>query len=239
MVAAQEHSERVAPELARQDGETADERAARAEAMIASRVPDIRFLLEYLLASEKNADPARIGIVGHSFGGWTALAAPDVEPRIRSVVALAPGGASNPRPGVLPLALAFHWGRDIPTLFLVAENDISLPLSGMHEIFERTPATKRMVILRRADHLHFVDNVEQQHEAARNMTWPPELAWLQKEMLPIAELCSGEQAHLFVRGLTLGHLDATLKQQDEAQRFWAGHIQKELGARGVDAIVYQ
>src|SRR2546422_11167627 len=43
------HSELVAPELAHRDGETPEQRAARAEAAIASRVPDIRFLLDYLL----------------------------------------------------------------------------------------------------------------------------------------------------------------------------------------------
>ena len=82
----------------------------------------------------------------------------------------------------------------------------------MYEIFERTPATKQMVILRRADHMHFMDNVEELHETVRTMPWPGDLAWLPKEMRPIAELCSGEQAHLFVRGLTLCHMDAVLKQ---------------------------
>ena len=38
-------------------------------------------------------------------------------------------------------------------------------------------------------------------------------------MRAIAELTSGEQAHLFVRGLTLAHMDATLKQIPEARRF--------------------
>ena len=81
------------------------------------------------------------------------------------MVALAPGGSFQPRPGILKAKLAFAWGRDVPTLFLVAENDISLPLAGMYEIFERTPATKQMVILRRADHMHFMDNVEEMHES--------------------------------------------------------------------------
>ena len=35
----------------------------------------------------------------------------------------------------------------------------------MYELFERTPATKKMVILRRADHAHFMDQVEQLHES--------------------------------------------------------------------------
>ena len=244
LVAALDHTEVVAAELARKDGETGEQKTARWEALIASRVPDIRFLLDHLINgaawdSEAELDPARIGIVGHSFGGWTALAANDIERRIRAVVALAPGGASRPKPGILPVKLEFAWGRDVPTLYLVAENDTSLPLAGMYEIFERTPATKQMVILCRADHMHFMDNVEELHETVRKMSWPGELAWLPKEMRPIAELCSGKQAHLFVRGLTLCHMDAILRQKEEAQQFLAGDIEAELAVRGVEVIAHK
>ena len=244
VVAAPDHSEVVAAELARREGETGEQKAVRVAAWIANRVPDIRFILDHLLDgpawdSGISFDPERIGIVGHSFGGWTALAAPDVEKRIRAGVALAPGGGSRPKPGILRVELTFAWGRDVPTLYLVAENDISLPLDGMFELFARTPATKQMVILRRADHLHFMDDVERQHEAVRAMSFTGELAWIPKEMRPIAELCSGEQAHLFVRGLTLCHLDAILRGHPEARRFLAGNIEAELAVRGVDVIVHQ
>jgi hypothetical protein len=127
----------------------------------------------------------------------------------------------------------------VPTLYLVAENDASLPLAGMYEIYERTPATKQLIVLRRADHMHFMDNVEVMHEAVRTMPWGGELAWLPQEMRPIAELCSGEQAHLFVRGLTLCQMDAILKRQETAQQFLAGDIEAELAARGVEAFVHQ
>ncbi len=86
------------------------------------------------------------------------------------------------------------------------------PLAGMYELFARTPATKRMVVLRQADHVHFVDHVEQEHEAARTRPWTGKLAWIPKEMRAIAELCSGEDAHLFVRGLTLRNLDSALNK---------------------------
>ncbi len=104
----------VAEELAPGDGETETERAARIDAVIANRVPDLRFLLDNLLGcgagttpigAERNGaedielDAARIGLVGHSFGGWTVLATPEVEPRARAVVALGPGGSAHPRPG--------------------------------------------------------------------------------------------------------------------------------------------
>ncbi len=153
-------------------------------------------------------------------------------------MALAPGGASKPKPGILPLKLDFKWGRDVPTLYLAAENDASLPLSGMLELFDRTPSTKQMLILRRADHMHFMDAAEDAHEAFRTMRSTAEVARIQEEMLPIAELCTGEQAHLFVRGLTLGHMDATLKHMEEAQRFLTAEALENLAARGIDAFVH-
>lgn len=77
------------------------------------------------------------------------------------------------------------------------------------------------------------------HETVRKMPWPGELAWIPKEMRPIAELCSGEQAHVFVRGLTLCHMDAILRRREEAQRFLTGDMEAELAARGVDAILHK
>ena len=238
-VAALDHSEVVAKELSRRDGETSAERAARIEAVISSRVPDLRFLIDHLLGADgvvDGIDAARIGLVGHSFGGWTVLAAPEVDPRVRAVVAMAPGGSSKPRPGILPLNLTFDWGRDVPAMFLAGELDVPIPLAGIYELFDRTPSSKCIFVLRRADHQHFVDDVEVAHEAARTATFPAEAAWIPAAMRPMAELNSGEEAHLFVRGLTLAHLDATLRQLDPAERFLAGDVEAELAAHGLDAF---
>jgi predicted dienelactone hydrolase len=240
IVAALDHSEVSTPELRGPQGESAEQKAARIQAVIVSRVPDARSLLDRVLSdtawgSDARPDSRHIGIVGHSFGGWTALAVPERDPRFQAIVALAPAGASNPRPGILPVTLTFAWGRDVPVLYLVADNDVCLPLAGMHELFDRTPAPRRMIILRRADHMHFMDNVEEMHESVRNMTFPEELSWIPREMRPIAELSSGEQAHVFVRGLTLAHMDATLKQTPEARRFLEDDVVGELAARSVEA----
>jgi dienelactone hydrolase len=99
-----------------------------------SRVQDVGFLLDHLLDGRSPdpaiPDPDRIGIVGHSIGGWTALAVPETDARVRAVVALAPGGASNPKPGIIPATLTFAWSRPVATLYLVAEQDVCLPLAG-------------------------------------------------------------------------------------------------------------
>jgi dienelactone hydrolase len=179
----------------------------------------------------------QVGLVGHSFGGWTVLATPEVDPRIRAVVALAPAGNSKPRPGILMATLTFDWGRNVPTLYLAAENDVPIPLDGILELVERTRASKRLFVLRRSDHAHFADNVEWEHERIRAMPASGDWAYMQKEMRPIEELCSGELAHLFARGLTLAHFDAVLKRSEASWRFWDMDIPLELKRRGVDAYV--
>ena len=243
VVAALDHSELVAPELARKQDETDEQRDARANAWIANRVPDLRFLIDQVLdraplGDSIRLDPDRVGVVGHSFGGWTALAATEVEPRIHAVVALAPAGSSRPKPGMLAAKLTFAWGRDVPTLYLAAEDDTSMPLAGQVELFERTPASKWLVVLRSADHMHFMDDVERMHETVRKMTFTGELAWLPKEMRPIEELCSGERSHAFTRALTLGHMDASLRADASAQRWMSGDLEAELAARGIQARVH-
>jgi predicted dienelactone hydrolase len=103
VVAALDHSEVAAPELAWREGATEEETIARIEAIISSRVPDIRVLLERLLETEAfdpeiALDANRVGIVGHSAGGWTALATPDYESRVRAVVALYRAALQIPGP---------------------------------------------------------------------------------------------------------------------------------------------
>ena len=92
-----------------------------------------------------------------------------------------------------------------------------------------------MFVLRRADHQHFLDDVEGEHEALRAMTLPGDAAWITAAMRPMSELCPGAQAHDFVRGLTLAHLDATVRESHAAERFLATGADAALAARGVDA----
>jgi dienelactone hydrolase len=240
-VATVDHSEVVVPELARRGEETDAQRAARIAAIVASRVPDLRTLLDHLLGGGlgTDLDASRIGLVGHSFGGWTVLATAGVDRRVRAVVAHAPGGSTQPLPGVLPLPLTLEWDRDVPTLYLAAEHDVPIPPAAVQDVFDRTPATRRLVVLRRADHQHFVDDVEGAHETVRAMPLPPEAAWMRAATRPMTELCPGEQAHDFVRGLTLAHLDATLRADPAADRFLAGDLEAELAARGIEAVAHR
>lgn len=94
-----------------------------------------------------------------------------------------------------------------------------------------------MLILRRADHLHFIDDVERTHEAFRTAPLSGPAAQIQQRMRPIAELCSGEESHLMVRGLTVAHFDATIRGSLPAQRFLNGDLAAALADRGIDATI--
>src|SRR5262249_51394608 len=140
---------------------------------IDKRPQDVIFALDAVLAG---ADPeiaalidrSRIGMAGHSFGGWTTLMIAQREPRGRSAFPLPPAGGWSHMPvDALVQALDFEWTRDVPTTYLVAERDSLLPLRGMHELYGRTRGAKRLLVLKNADHMHFCDRVEEVHEMFR------------------------------------------------------------------------
>jgi dienelactone hydrolase len=107
-----ERAKRVAAERSL----TAEQSEARLRQIIADRVPDLRFLLDRVLALHElsdRIDDQRIELIGWSFGGWAALAAPEVDDRFRAVLALAPVGNSKPLPGILLAALTLAWKREV------------------------------------------------------------------------------------------------------------------------------
>ncbi len=109
-------------------------------------------------------DPNAIGVLGHSFGGWTALKATRLEPRVRAACCLAP--ASEPfvgrkafDPGELPLR------DDVASLVIAAEDDVLVDLeTSVHPLFERLGPGAGLEVLDRADHFHFCDGVGLLHD---------------------------------------------------------------------------
>jgi predicted dienelactone hydrolase len=184
-------------------------------------------------------DPERIGIAGHSFGGWTTLATTGRDARIRAALPLAPAGgtlASFPNP--LSEALDFAWTRDVPTLFVVAEKDSILPLPSMHDLFGRARPPKRMVVLQNTDHMHFCDRAAQAHEMFRAFPPPGFFEDAARTTAPFTDLCPETPAYDAIRGLGLAHRDAALKAHAPGAEFMRGDLAGRLGARGIDVGVH-
>jgi len=210
--------------------------------LIKARPADVSFVIDRLLAGDMGIAPSsleadHIGMSGHSFGGWTTLMVTGGDRRIRAALALAPAGGKSPLPGeLLTAALDFSWGRDVPTVYLVADKDSLLPLEGMHELLAKTGGTKRMFVLENADHMHFCDDVEGTHELFRSMPPPGPFAEIAKVLPAASELCPGEHAYDFNRALGLAHMDAVLRGSEPAAAFLAGNVEKAFADRGVKVI---
>lgn len=176
-----------------------------------------------------------LGTMGHGFGGWTALSVAGDDERVGAAVPLSPGGGeAGALPGIdLRETLDLEWDRPIPTLFLAAEEDSLVRLSGVRNLYERNPSAERLAILRNADHWHFCDSVEDIHDLMLSLG--PGLGI--EGMRPSFELCPGEQAHAFSTALTLAHLDAALREDDRARAFLEQDLVALFAERGTEVVV--
>jgi predicted dienelactone hydrolase len=213
------------------------------------RPADASFVVDQALsgAADLDVDPERVGLAGHSFGGWTTLVTTARDERIRAALPLAPAGGASPLmpEGMNPLeaAVELDWKRPVPTLFLVAEHDSLLPLPGMRELIARTPGPTRAVNLLAADHFHFCDRVEQVHDTFKIMApmlaagaggeGTPDFQAILGDMKSSAELCPGDHAYALLQGLGLAHMDAHLGGDEDARDLLAGDLKSLMAARGV------
>lgn len=212
-----------------------------------ARPLDVSFTIDMMLAGEMGARiaPDRIGICGHSFGGWTALAATGRDRRIKAALPLAPAGGKtiiNPMSNFFSKLLSLDWDRPVPTLYLVADLDSLLPIDGMRDLFSRTHQPKKMVILKNADHFHFCDGVEATHDLFRKMGGlSPFIApggeggpESMKNSKPSSELLPGRKAYTFLQGLGLAHMDGHLKNNPDALEFLKGDIKSLLAGKNIE-----
>ena len=253
VVASADHTGSTFPDIdtlvegARREGR----RFVRADIMpglIIDRQGDVPFMIDTLVESF-DISAGGIGITGASLGGWTSLMAPTLDARVRASAPMCPSGGSSP---VYPRgrnhaaqALDFEWKSEVATMFMVADHDSWLPLYGEIELLRRVPGSKRMFVLERADHNHFVDDVAGGHEWLRAFTaglaeveaeGGTDWGCIARNMLPFDDLCSEDKALTCWRGLCTAHMDAHLKEHAEARALFEGDVPALLAARGTDIV---
>ena len=231
--------------MAHRRGAAAPDPRSTLPALVAQRPADVHLLVDRVLDGAvgdvaAHVDAERVGVAGHSFGGWTSLMVARTDRRVRALLPLAPAGGESPLPSAeRRTALDFAWGREVATLFVVAERDSLLPLAGMHDLLRRTPsATKRMVVLENADHMHFCDRAAEVHELFRLMPPPGGFQKVARVTPPIAELAPPDHAELAVRALAVAHFDAALMDRPAARDFLRGDVATALAGRGIRAQVH-
>jgi dienelactone hydrolase len=216
-----------------------------------NRRRDVVFVLDRVVGGAEPAlasviDPDRVGTCGHSFGGWTTIAANSLDPRPKASFAMAPTwwGSGGPAPeaeAVQALTRLDDWGRPVPAFLLAGEHDSLQPLRTMRELYRDMPPPKRLAVLGHADHMHFVDTPEQIHELFRTImgsgTFPDhgfDAPAIAAAMGPFAALCPAAHAIATVRALCLAHMDTHLKGNAAARAFLDGDLAGTFATRGID-----
>jgi dienelactone hydrolase len=223
---------------------TADPRLHSSATSAAHRPADARLVLNHLMtggAGDLRIDPERLGSLGISFGGWTALALNSVDRRPRATVAIAPAWGRTV--GLAELADRLRvddWQRPVPCLVLAAGRDGIVPLAGLRELFGMLPPPKRFAVLRDAGHTHFGDDPEARHEQVRSMlvsaaspTGAQRGAELNEAIGPFSALCPAAHGAETVRALALAHLDAHVRGRAEAAAFLASDLGLAFRQRGI------
>lgn len=194
-----------------------------------ARPRDVTFLIDAVASAGVAVDTARVGMTGHSFGGWTAVRVIPDEPRVAAVVALAPAIGPPALRGALDLA----WNRHVPLLAIAAERDSLLPHEALAGVVRALPPPAHLITLLETDHLHFCDAAKRVHELFRSM--PVRIIDVATPMLPFAELAPARHAHDAACGLGLAHLDAHLRDLPHARTLLAGDLLTLLAGRGIRA----
>lgn len=253
LVAAMDHVGNTTVDLMQMAASPPQDPEALVGRFIADRPADASFVIDCMLAGESGlrVDASRIGMSGHSFGGWTTLMTVGRDSRVRAALPLAPAGGETPLvPGGfandIAGALELDWDREVPTLYLVAEFDTLLPLAGMKGLIDRTPAPRKAISLRSSDHFHFCDRVEEVHGLFKAMggmigvalgEGAPDLQEILSGMKESSELCPGEHAYALLRGLGLAHMDAHVKGEVAAVDFLEQDLRSVMASRGVEIDV--
>ena len=114
---------------------------------------DVSFLITELLRRSARAgswlhgrvDPERIGILGHSFGGFTVCKVAETDRRVKAI---------------LPMTVAFGRKTSVPMLLMLGEKDKTMGTAGnavARLYYQACEGPKYLVALKRGGHFSFTD----------------------------------------------------------------------------------
>ena len=133
---------------------------------LANRPADVSFVIDQLVDLESNgdalfaglADTSRVGLMGHSTGGWTVLTTAETDSRFRAVLAMAPTERLSAWQTVVDGAASLNGA----VLLLVGQRDTHATFSLVDRMFwalsaRSDPSPSMEVVFPRAGHWIYID----------------------------------------------------------------------------------
>ena len=211
VVAAPDHTGNTFFDMLGIEGE--DERIRVHKQARSNRPRDLGNAIDAVLAGGPwpAAAAERIGVAGHSFGGWTAFKMPARKPQVRAVCGLAPAsesfvGGKAFAPGELPLDPA------VSSLIVSALDDVLVDIdTSVWPLFERLGEPRALVGIHCADHFHFCDHLELLHDLHEQAGKRPKQT---RDTRAYADLLPEDRVHRLLAAVVTGFFAATLSQDD-------------------------
>ena len=180
-----------------------------------NRPRDIGRVIDRILRSDPDLpgiESQKIGTLGHSYGGWSAVKTAALDSRIRSVVGLAP--ASEPfvgrkafAPGELPLS------DSVPVLLVAAVDDVLVDFeTSVLPLFQRMSSASSLYLVDNADHFHFCDGIEMLHSMHLNTPRPN----LSAEVKNYVDVLPESRMHRILQGLVTTFFQTTLRDGESS-----------------------
>lgn len=179
------------------------------------RPKDVSFLIDRLLLEARTReswlhariDPERIGVLGHSFGGYTACRAAAEDRRIRAIVPMtvAMTGFTNPVPPA-----------SVPTLIFLGKHDRTVRTLGnatSRGYYLGCPAEKYLVTLERGGHFTFTEMAVLDPDFGDGIGRGKGLGGEEMDFLSVP------MAKKIINAYTLAFLDGVLRGSARARKF--------------------
>lgn len=209
------------------------------------RKQDVAFLMKRA-DQELNITKGDVGITGASFGGWTSLMGPIINKRIKAVAAMCPAVYSdfaNDGAGICTPKIDYSkYDADVQVLVLAADRDAILPLQLQLENLQKINTQRKLIVMERADHNHFVDDIDTGQawlqdflDRVARLYPETEVNWplIAFRCCKADQLTKGELAKKAWRGLILALMDNTLKGISGAKDFLNGDIDQVMRSEGI------
>jgi predicted dienelactone hydrolase len=175
-------------------------------------------------------DPTRVGVSGHSFGGYTCFRLAFGDPRIKAIVPMTPS--------TLPLGFEFLYLKDleVPTMVMAGELDVTLDTqTEMKDAYDQMPGPENFYVsLAQGGHYTYSDICE------IDMLTIAQVAGIDEAEDLLNDGCGpdnipADQAHPLIRQFAVGFFNHQLRDSDLSADWYDAAAADAFG----DALVYE